>query len=303
MRVLVTGASGYIGNAVAKAFRNAGHHVLGLVRNENAASLLRKSEIEPVLGELSKPEIYAKAASDSNVLVHCAFENSKEGIAKDAKALEAMLGYLKENNLPKVFIYTSGIWVYGPTGSSIADESTSLHPIDLVKWRPIREEMTLKAASQWVKPIIIRPGLVYGGAGGLTGLWFQGSKQGSIPLFGDGSNHLSMIHVEDLAELYVAAAEQELGPLVLNAVDGHYPTAKECAEALSSYLKLPVQPISKEDTQAKLGPLAQGLTLDQKISAERAFRLLGWLPKHPGFIEGIQEYFNAWKQGFSNGAK
>lgn len=298
MRVLVTGASGYIGNAVAKAFRNAGHRVLGLVRTENAANLLKQSEIEPVIGELSKPEIFAKAARDSNVLVHCAFENSKEGILKDARALEAMLGYLKENNLPKVFIYTSGIWVYGPTGSAVADESTPLHPIELVKWRPIREEMALQAASQWIKPIIIRPGLVYGGSGGLTGLWFQSAQQGSIVLFGDGSNHLSMIHVEDLAELYVAAAEQELGPLILNAVDGHYPTAKECADTIGNYLKLPIQHLSKEETQAKLGPLSQGLTLDQKISAERACRLLGWRPKHPGFIEGIQEYFNAWKSSF-----
>lgn len=289
MRVFVTGASGYIGNAVAKAFRLAGHHVLGLVRSDHAAENLRQSEIEPIISDIAKPEVYAEAARDSNVLVHCAFENTKEGVVKDAKALEALIGYARENTLPKSLIYTSGAWVYGSTKNKIADESTPLNPIDLVKWRPQHEEMALKSASYWLKPVVIRPGIVYGGQGGLTALWFEGSKKGIIPFYGTGGNHFSMIHIEDLARLYVAAAENELGQAVLNAVDGHCPSAKECAEAIGSYLKLPT---AAEEFQS---PLLEGFLADQKVSADRAYRLLGWRSKLPSFIDGVKEYFHAWK--------
>src|SRR5687767_13839411 len=106
MRVFVTGASGYIGFAAAKAFRNAGHRVLGLVRNEQAATAMKKNEIEPILSDISQPETYANSAKECSVLVHCAFENSKDGILKDARAIEALVGYAKESDLPKIILYT-----------------------------------------------------------------------------------------------------------------------------------------------------------------------------------------------------
>lgn len=158
MRVLVTGASGYIGFAVAKAFRQAGHHVHGLVRSEKAALRLQKEEIEPVVvSDLSQPQVFASAALVSNVLVHCAFENSEDGVKKDARAIEALIGYAREQQVHKVLIYTSGTWVYGSSPDWPADESSLLKPIDFLKWRPQHEEMILKASSTSVSSIVIRP--------------------------------------------------------------------------------------------------------------------------------------------------
>ncbi|MGE3534073.1 MAG: NAD-dependent epimerase/dehydratase family protein, partial [Parachlamydiales bacterium] len=139
MRVFITGASGYIGEAVAHAFRKRGHHVCGLVRSEKSANELRKHEIIPILGDISAPQTYFLHAEQAEVLVHCAFENSADAVKKDAIAIETLLTAAKKSSQIKMIIYTSGIWVYGNTRGHIVDEATPLNPLDLVKWRPRSE--------------------------------------------------------------------------------------------------------------------------------------------------------------------
>ena len=60
MQVFVTGATGYIGFAVATALRRHGHRVFGLARSDAKAARLTRHEIEPVIGDLSGPKTYAE---------------------------------------------------------------------------------------------------------------------------------------------------------------------------------------------------------------------------------------------------
>jgi uncharacterized protein YbjT (DUF2867 family) len=62
MKVFVTGASGYIGGSVAEKLRDTGHQVLGLVRSEEKARLLKERGIEPIMGTLDDAEILTDAA-------------------------------------------------------------------------------------------------------------------------------------------------------------------------------------------------------------------------------------------------
>jgi uncharacterized protein YbjT (DUF2867 family) len=52
MKLFVTGASGYIGGSVASKLRDAGHEVLGLVRSDEKARLVKERGIEPIVGTL-----------------------------------------------------------------------------------------------------------------------------------------------------------------------------------------------------------------------------------------------------------
>src|SRR6266702_2157757 len=116
MQVFVTGATGYIGFAVAAALRRAGHRVWGLARSEAKARRLTQHEIDPVIGDLADPNTYLEVASDCAVLVHTAFD------------------------------FTSGAWVYGDTGDRMVDETTPPNPTRLVAWRPAHEQLVLQAA-------------------------------------------------------------------------------------------------------------------------------------------------------------
>src|SRR5437879_2251330 len=103
------------------------------------------------------------------------------------------------------------------------DESSSENPIEFVKWRILHEQRLLAANIAGLRTVIIRPGCVYGKADGLTALWFSSAHGGSVEVVGNGLNHWCMVHVKDLAEAYVLAAEKELSGVVLNIVDHtHY---------------------------------------------------------------------------------
>jgi nucleoside-diphosphate-sugar epimerase len=206
MRVFVTGASGYVGNAVAQAFRQAGHKVYGLVRSQQNAIELYKAEIIPVLGDLRQPESYLKAAENAEVLVNCAFDMSKEGISLDELTLDTFIKIAGKVNLPRTIIYTSGVWIYGNTNSNIADEASPLIPLAKVKWRLKHEEKVLQAAKANIRTIVMRPGTIYGGSGGLTSIWFKSVDNGEPQIIGTGENRWAMVHKDDLGRAYVLSA-------------------------------------------------------------------------------------------------
>src|SRR5258705_13988144 len=218
MQVFVTGATGYIGFAVAAALRRAGYRVWALARGGAKARRLPGHEIEPVIGDLADPRTYLEVASDCALLVHTAFDYSANGVAKDRTAIDTLLEAGRRGAGPKTFIFTSGAWVYGDTGDRMVDETTPPNPPKLVAWRPAHEQMVLQAAG--VRGLVVRPGDVYGGPGGLTSQWFAGPRTGKPPLVvGDGRNRVPMVRIDDLADSYVRIAESGLAAEICNMND------------------------------------------------------------------------------------
>jgi len=297
MRVFVTGASGYIGHAVAKAFREKGHTVYGLVRTKEKGDVLALDEIWAVIGDLENPQGYSKILDEVEIVAHCAFERSGNGVERDIKTLDLILSTYSNRDIPHGLIYTSGVWVYGSTGNKIVDESSPLNPIDLVKWRPQHEQKVLKATSPKLRTVVIRPGTVYGKGGGLTNTFFDSIETGSIAKIGNANNHWAMVHVEDLAHAYVSAAEKELTNVILNVTADFNPTVQEMVEAVarSAGMAGKINSLSDQEAYQRFGPMVQGLTIDQQVSNARVKRLLGWQTHHAPFINEIDIYYHAWK--------
>lgn len=295
MRILITGASGYIGNSVAKACQQRGHTVYGLVRSEKAAKALLQNEIIPVKGDLKNPKTYSKVLESVETVIHCALEISPEGIACEAKTLDLYIKTALAAHLPRTIVYTSGVWVYGNTGAAIIDESFPLNPVPMVKWRLDHENKVMQASSSLLRTVIIRPGLVYGGSGGLTSLWFNSGKNGTVTMVGEGNTHWGMIHVQDLAHAYALAVEQEHNKLILNITDGTRFTVKEMASAVTTATKSKLKALSPKEAAAQFDkPMAEALLTDQQFSNERAKRILGWQPYHTSFISNADIYYQAW---------
>jgi nucleoside-diphosphate-sugar epimerase len=293
--VFVTGASGYIGNAVACAFQLAGFSVIGLVRSQEKAHSLELQNIIPLIGDLNRPETYHEAIKNADLIIHCAVDYGNKSGAESI-FLKTLLDESKHFDVAtKQFIYTSGVWAIGNTEKTFHEDDTC-HPLNSVKWRLEHEQLLLKACTDKFHVAILRPGCVYGGSGGLTAYWFKSAQTGSVEVVGNGGNHWAMVNVLDLARAYVYAAEEKLSNCVLNIVDDTHYSVKEMALAVATVADIPesIHFLSTEEAQLKYGALSEGLLIDQQISNQRCKKILEWLPQHPGFVEGIDSYYREW---------
>ena len=297
MRVFITGASGYIGSAVARELVRAGHEVTGMHHSPESAERVRAAGAEPVRGDLVDPQSYAEAAAGHDVVIHLAADYGRP-VEADRAAVDTLIEAARSHMMRDAhLIYTSGCWVLGETGGTPADEDAGLdHPAPVVAWRPAHEERVLGTPGEGsgLTATVIRPGMVYGGAEGLvTPMLSSAAEEGAARHVGDGANHWSLVHRNDLATLYRLVVEARASG-IFHGVDGR-PTrvldlaraASEAAGAGGETKSVPV-----EDARASLGPVADALVLDQRLVTRRADEV-GWKPAHRSFVEGVGA---AWRE-------
>jgi nucleoside-diphosphate-sugar epimerase len=286
MNIFLTGATGYIGSAVADALMKAGHSVTGLARSDEAAGQLRLKGVGSHRGDLTSPASLASVAGALDGVIHTGTTN--DGRA-DQAAIQAMLDAL--NGSGKPFVYTSGVWVLGNTGDKPADESAPLNPVALVAWRPEVERLVLESAQQGVRAIVIRPALVYGRGGGIPADLVKSAREkGAARYVGTGENRWPVIDVDDLADLYLRAFERAAPGTLLHAADTFAYPVKDVAAAASAGAGSDGRTESWPLEQARktLGPFADALVLDQRVSAAKATSLLGWRPRAAGILEDLR---------------
>jgi nucleoside-diphosphate-sugar epimerase len=280
MRIFLTGATGYVGSAVMDALLRSGHEVTALVRDPEKAEYVSGRGVHPIIGELSKPASYSAAAESADSIVHTAIENSKHTQKVDRQAVDTLLaaaGRRVAAGLPASFVFTSGTWVLGATPD--ATEESPVNPIPLVDWLPEHEQLVLAAARDGVRPVVVRPGVVYGGARGIVGDLLKHAANGLVRVVGDGRNHWACIYDRDLADLYVRVSTFDDAAGIFHANDEADETVGDIVAAISHHAKIPpdVRHVPIEEARKKMGPIADALALDQVVRCPRA-RTLGWAP-------------------------
>jgi nucleoside-diphosphate-sugar epimerase len=275
MKILVTGASGYIGAAVAEALARSGHAVVALVRSDASAAKVSAAGHTAVRGSLTDPPTVAAAARDADAVVWTA--TTGDG-AVDGAAIDAALGAVAGTG--KTFLYTSGVWVQGDTKGAVVDESAALDPIPMVAWRVDVERRVLATAG--IRAVVLRPAIVYGRAGGIPAMLVDWARRdGLVRMPGDGQNHWPLVHIDDLADLYVRAIDRAPAGTVLLAAGGGA-ALREVATAASQVAGAgAVAPWPLAEARTALGPFADALALDQRVSSARAAALLAWQPSGP----------------------
>ncbi len=209
MNVFVTGATGFVGAHLVKALRARGDSVTALVRRPALAEMQGwGNDVRLLKGDLDDEAVLREGCAGMDVVYHVAGKIAARDMAEfmatnrdgTANVLEAA-----RDGRARRFLFVSSLAVAGPTDPG--------HPIDETRPpAPVTDYGRSKLAAEvlvQVMPLpwtIVRPPLVYGEWDRGTLKIFQLAKSGVLPVFGDGSQELSVIHAEDLARAIVAAA-------------------------------------------------------------------------------------------------
>jgi nucleoside-diphosphate-sugar epimerase len=322
MRVLVTGATGYIGGAAARALLARGHEVLGLTRSAGSADRLRQFGITPVGGDFGDAASLSEAIGTAKVdaVVSTASTGSKGDtattFAQDRDAVQTMQAALGDSGKPLIF--TSGSAVFGVFNGGNAtdivyDEDAGL-PLPRAVFAPaaakvhpmlasgfgaamaarIETENVVTAASG-VRGIVVRPGLVYGhgGSADLPAIIRIARENGRGAHFGPGGTLQSYVHIDDLAELYCLAVERAPAGAILHGVVDDV-SHRELAAAAGRMLGLGdrTDEFSLEQMLGMRTAARIGLRLTQGLPPEWTRRLQGVFTPPPSAGSGISLSLN-----------
>jgi len=301
MKIFVTGASGWIGSATVPELLGAGHQVVGLARSDASARALEAAGATVFRGDLDDPDTLAKAAADSDGVIHLAFQHEvafgKGNFAAageaDRKAVEAMSAALAGSDRP--FVLASGM--LGLTVGTVATENDGLVPGNEIRQNPagIRQATGLLALSLrgvGVRSSVLRlPPTVHGdGDNGFVATFVAVAREKGVAGYvGDGSNRWPAVHRSDAARLARLAVESAPGGSVLHAAGEEGVPFREIAEAMSRHLNVPTESVAPEKAFEHFGPLGLFAGLDSPASAVITRELLGWEATGPTLLEDLAE--------------
>ncbi|MFD7896884.1 NAD-dependent epimerase/dehydratase family protein [Streptomyces sp. NPDC059743] len=277
MKVFITGGSGYVGKATVKALIRQGFEVTALARSDRSAHSVETLGATPVMGGLTDTGTLRAAAGEADGVIHLGQHYGADTAAVDSAASQALLDGLGGRG---TYVHTGGVWVYGNT-NGVADENAPLNPPQLTSWRLRNEEQVLARASDGSRPVVVMPGLVYGHGEGLIKQFLvdPGRDEGMVLSIGDGHNHWALIHVDDVAELYVLALSAPAGSVYAGVSDQNIPLSR-IAQAVAQGVGRAghITALSLEEAEARMGPIAEAFALDQRFTGARARKELGWTP-------------------------
>ena len=283
MKIFLTGGSGYIGRATIAELVRRGHSVEALARGEQSAQAVADAGAVALRGSLGDLHVLNHAAARAEAVIHLAQASSADMDLAAATAMQDGVG-------AGTYVHTGGSWVYGDT-DGVRDEAAPWNPPGVVAWRKSVEDAVLARAAEGARPVIVQPGLLYGGDNRLIEHFFitPGKLDGAVPYIGDGANRWALVHVDDIATLYVAALSAKAGSVYIGVGEGH-PTMKQVAEAAARGAGLQGKTVSitLEQARAQMGPVADAFALDQRFTSAKARRELGWAPKHSDPLETFE---------------
>jgi len=214
MKVLVTGASGFLGSHIAETLAKQGHEVRTLVRRTSSRAFLTFPHEEAV-GDVTEPETLPAAVAGADVVVHAAglvkarseaefaLVNAR-GTANLISAIEAHAPGLKR------FIYISSLAAHGPSedGQPRPAEAPPRPVTAYGRTKLAGEEITW-ASSLAPRSVIFRPPVIYGPRDPALVPFFRLARMRLAPLLMGGANRISIVYVEDIASAVALAATAE----------------------------------------------------------------------------------------------
>ncbi len=270
MRVLMTGATGTIGRAVAGKLLDRGDHVVALTRDVARAARELDARVQAFGWQNPITDTPPAAALDGiDAVVHLLGEPISQRWTPAARAriedsrirptrnLVAAIGSLPPDGRPTVLVSQSATGYYGPRGDERVDERTEGGDDFLARvcraW-----EAEAEAAAELVRVVRARTGVVLSPTGGALAKMLPIFRVGLGGPVGSGRQYVPWIHLEDLAAGLIRAVDDPHLQGPVNMTAPHPVTNAELARALGAVLHRPaVLPVPALALKALYGGMAE----------------------------------------------
>lgn len=291
MRVLVIGASGFIGGAVSLALVRAGHTVEALVRNPAGTEALEKAGLTVRPGALDDAPSLMRAIGPADAVINAADSDHAAGV-------QAILGAIE--GTAKLFIHTSGISVTadraaGAAGGAVLDETSAFEPLPERAARRAIDLAVRDAARRGCRTVVICCPLIYGPPAWpgresvqVPHLVKDARAHGVARYVGAGLARWSHCHIEDIVAAYVGALARAQPGALYYPENGEISWG-ELATIIGRTLGVPTASFSLDEAVGAWGPRAlwtycsNARTRGVRIRAD-----LGWTPQIDGLEADIR---------------
>jgi nucleoside-diphosphate-sugar epimerase len=287
MRVFVTGATGFVGQAVVRELTGAGHSVLGLTRSDTGAKALAEAGAEALHGAMEDLDSLRRGAARADGVIHLAFNHDfskfQDNCEQDRQAILAIGEVLEGSDRP--LLVTSGVALLAPGRTATEEDAPA-------RGFPRMSETTAKElAARGVRAASVRlPPTTHGHGdhGFVPHLIGLAREKGVSAYIGDGQNRWPAGHRFDAAKVYRLALERggEGGPYHAIAEEGV--PFKEIAALIARRLNLPLVSVTPDEAAGHFGWFAMFAGMDVPTSSARTRELLGWEPTGPGLIADME---------------
>ncbi|HEX3757151.1 MAG TPA: NAD-dependent epimerase/dehydratase family protein [Kofleriaceae bacterium] len=269
---------GYTGTQLARALVAQGPADIAITRRDGEVARALGAALG-VRGErldLAEPALGAASAAPGLVPPGAIVVSTAPPGGDPAGEIRALLALARD---AARLIYVSSTGVYGPGHGAWVDETWPIAPFTGSGRARAEAEAALAGAS--VPWVALRAAGIYGPGRGLV----ERIRAGTYRVIGDGSSHVSRIHVVDLVAAIVAAAGSPATGAINVADDDPAPIG-EVADAAAARLGLPPPPRVPAD--AVPAEVAGMLTADRRIANRRLREDLGVALRYPSWRDGLE---------------
>lgn len=304
MKVLVVGASGFLGLSAVRALAAGAHEVVGLVRSEEKGRAVRAAGASPFVGDIQSIPSLVEAGAGCTAFVHAAASatSASREIGQSTAAKVRVDGaYNLVAAARKVggirLLVVSGTWLMGDHKEPLTEHSP-VKPTGKAMFNWQAERAAIEANKPGgLEVVVIRPGMVYG-----DGSWFAEMvneiRGGTYRVPGEGANLWSPLHIDDCGAAIRAVLERGKPGEAYLAADDEPMAVRAFADLIADAAGAPRPALmSMDEAVSKHGaPTAAHLAANQAV-VNTKLKELGWAPHYPRARDCLPAVVRAMKGG------